>query len=233
MGIYFICSRIAVLMNVFLTVISSHNSPALAKLIVNGNHADAIEIMSFTSRILAFISVPLVFLVIVFGSELLSLWNVNESFIIVLEILFIGRFFNVLTGNIGKYMIYSEKKHVEVMNNTISIILMVVLIVGLVPSYGVVGAAIANALVLIVLNVIKYLEFKKFFSLGFIGLAQVYYFFILVFSYIVMKLAGGNYSAIQMSICFILLYIGFTAIFVKKDVFKYLSLIDKHNKNIF
>ncbi|BDX07672.1 hypothetical protein MACH26_31930 [Planctobacterium marinum] len=232
LGIYFICSRIAVLMNVFLTLVSSHNSPALAKLIVNGEHSVSIEIMSLTSKMLSFISVPLVFLVIVFSADLLLFWDVDERYGLVLEILFLGRFFNVLTGNVGKYLIYSEKRRIEVLNNTISFTLMILLIAGLVPWYGIIGAAVANSLGLIVLNIVKYVEFKTFFSSGYIGITQIYYTVLLAFSYCLFKLVGDSLNPVVLSLVFLVFYLGLTVSIAKRDIINYLNLINAHKKTV-
>ncbi|ATX82010.1 Membrane protein involved in the export of O-antigen and teichoic acid [Mariprofundus ferrinatatus] len=225
LGIYFVCSRIAVLMNIFLTVVGSHNSPALAKLLVKGDHVSAADIMSLTSKMLVFVSVPLVALIFLFGPELLLLWGIDETNVLILELLFLGRFFNIITGNIGKYFVYSEKRHVEVVNNLISIALMFALIIWLVPSYGVLGAAIANALVLIIANIIKYIEFRYFFSIGYIGFIQVYYSIILIaacvlFAYFV------DVEPILMTFLFFFIYLGLTFPFANKDFRKYLIAVN-------
>lgn len=226
-GIYFVCSRIILLINIILNVVGSHSSPSLARLLSLNNHKDACLVMSLTSRIMLFVTVPLVILIILFGAELLSIWNLEKKYVLVLELLCLGRVVNVLTGNIGKYMIYSEKRNLEVINNFISIALMFILFLWLVPVYGLVGAALANTLLLILSNAIKYFTYLYVFKIGYINVGHLFYLTLLFVSYVALKYLTVSFEGVLLAGAFIVLYFGLAIKIAFSDYLNYMRVANK------
>lgn len=105
---------------------------------------------------------------IMFAPEILSIFG--QEFIVgkyVLIVLLFGKFVDVATGPIGAILLMTRYAWIDVCNGLISLSVCIALNLMLIPHFGIIGAAIASAVCIALVNIIKTIEVYYF--LGFWG----------------------------------------------------------------
>ncbi len=161
-GLYSVAARLALLTSFFLQVSNAALSPKIAALFASDKKKEMGIMVKKVTRGLAIVGVLPIFIFILFGNPILSLWGgefVGAYWILI--ILSIGQFFNISTGASGVMLIMCGKERIlgrikilEVLSN---IILNYILIINL----QAIGAAIATAITITILNILKVYIVKK------------------------------------------------------------------------
>jgi O-antigen/teichoic acid export membrane protein len=162
-GIYKVSLSLAVLMSFLHNATNSIFAPIISDLTSNKNIKTLQKVYSTVTKWVVTASIPMLISFMVFPSLVLSVFG--QSYMkgnILLQALLVAEFSKVVVGANGYILNFSRYESLMVLNNTTVAILNVLLNFLLIPYIGVLGAAIASAVSLSILNFAK--------------LAQVYYF---------------------------------------------------------
>lgn len=163
-GIFGAASRVAMLVSIMLMTINNVLAPKFAELYAKGEMA----IMGQTARRAALIITLLtspIFFILVFGGKWVMLLF-GPEFIegtLALAILAMGQFVNTLTGSVNHFLIVTGNE-VIVRNITLfATFWLVTISIILIPLLGIIGAAIASASSVAILNILSsYIVWMKF-----------------------------------------------------------------------
>ncbi len=159
-GIFRAASQIPALLIIILTANQSIYAPAVAEMY----HLEQMErlekIFKTTTRWIFFIVLPLTIVIIFSASELMAIFG--SEYIVagpnILVVLAIAQFINCVTGGVIPTLNMTGKQHIEMSNSFFMIIINIVLNYFLIPRYGTLGAAIATAVSIGTINLIRLLE---------------------------------------------------------------------------
>ena len=158
-GIYRVAVRIATLQMVFLTAFNSIFAPIISDF----HHRDEKEKLHSLFKTVTrwgFSLALMVFIIIVvspceilrmFGGEFVS----GQYSLIILSI---GQLVSVGTGGVGIMLMMTGMEKLEFVNSVMTLIMNVVMNILLIPRFGIVGAAIATAFSIIIINFIRVIE---------------------------------------------------------------------------
>jgi O-antigen/teichoic acid export membrane protein len=146
-GIYTAAARTALLTRFLLLANSAVAAPRFAALHA-ANDKDGVAKLALRSTLLTTISsVPLLLIFIVFPEKILSVFGPQfEAGAQVLIILSIGQFVNAATGPVGYLLNMSGHHRIEGRIAVVGALLTVGLCFALIPHWGILGAAAANAI---------------------------------------------------------------------------------------
>lgn len=149
------CLRLAVLVAAVLASLNSLVAPRFARYHASGNTEALRDLTRKAAIVTTGIAIPMLLLALCFPKVLLSLFG--ESFLVaapILGILAVGQFVNAATGSVG-FLLNMTGNEDSVRNTTIgATVLQLALCFSLVPLWGGIGAAIANASVNILRNLV-------------------------------------------------------------------------------
>ena len=158
--------RMALLISFILIAVNVVFSPKIAKAFSNNrlNDVDSLALMS--SRVMIVISMPLLIFIMIYPEFILGL--LGPEYIEaknILRILVIGQFFNVCSGSVG--VILNMTNNERDMRKLVLIVspIAIFLSVILTQIWGVIGAACATAIAMILQNTLEIYKVKK--RLGF------------------------------------------------------------------
>jgi O-antigen/teichoic acid export membrane protein len=106
------------------------------------------------------VTLPLFLIVFIFSKEILTLLfgTQYEGASLALRILSSGYMFHVLTGPIGQNLVIFAQPRLIVINNSLGLVLNVLLNLFLIPLYGMNGAAFATASTFIFINILALIQ---------------------------------------------------------------------------
>lgn len=161
-GLYGIAVRTALLTSLVLSAANSAVGPKFAQLSAQHNISGLRTLIQKTSFGMAAIAVPVTMVMLIFPKIILGLFG--QKFVAahtVLIILAVGQFVSVVTGTVGHLMMMSgyEKSLRNIV--AFSAILNVILNVMLVPSFGMIGAAVAMAASMILMSALCVASVRK------------------------------------------------------------------------
>jgi O-antigen/teichoic acid export membrane protein len=166
-GIYRAASQVTILMTVFIFAVGSIYAPLVSEMFYKGEKKRIESIFKVTTRWIYLIVLP-VSLVLVFSSKgIMSIFGVDfiEKGAPVLIILTIAQFVNCVTGGAGYTLTMTGKQKLELINSLGLVILNIVLNFLLIPQYGIMGAAIATAVSVISINILRLVEVYKLYQM--------------------------------------------------------------------
>jgi len=152
-GIYNVAIRLAMISGVVLGAVNSIVAPNISNAYNNGKHEEFKCIVYQSTRIIFFLSFPILIFLLVFPEFLLSFFG--QEFILgkqTLYILLIGQIINSLSGSVGVIMQMTGKEKVFQNILLLALILNISLNFILIPIYGIEGAAIASSASIIFWN---------------------------------------------------------------------------------
>ena len=165
-GIYTATLTLATVPSLLLTSLNTIFFPTISRLISENKNKDAFNAYRSSIRVLSFLTLPYIIFAIIFSKELLLIFGKDfQITTLLMLILSIGSFLNVFSGPVDMTLTaYDKQKYVPI-NSLIALVVNVVLNVVLIPKYGLVGAAIANTISILIQNYMGILElvvFKSF-----------------------------------------------------------------------
>lgn len=154
--IFFAATRIAMLVSLVLTVVDSVVIPQFAALKSEANHRKSSEILKQALIICSVVAIPTVmstfyaaeFLLSLFGSEF-----VNGA--VCLQVLLLGRLFQVMTGPSGSLLTMSGYEQRVSQSATIGLFTMAISGLYLVPNFGIIGVATCVSLSMFIGNLLN------------------------------------------------------------------------------
>lgn len=155
-GLYTSAVQLAFVSGFILQVTNTAISPKLAVLYVNSQVKDMESMLRKVTLVLILIGVAFFSTYILFGKWILGLWGseFKEAYLALL-ILGFGQFINIATGSSGQVLAMCGFEKVLFKLSIFSLIICIILHIILIPIYGFLGAAISNAIRLVLENSLK------------------------------------------------------------------------------
>ncbi|MEO1286589.1 MAG: polysaccharide biosynthesis C-terminal domain-containing protein [Chloroflexota bacterium] len=162
-GIYAVARRLSNLALFVPLIFDIVIPPKYAVLYANKAHESLQNLVSSSAQLMTiaaiFVCTPFIFI------PRLFLGIYGEQFVdgaLVLVIISIGQFINVATGLMGRLLIMTGHEHLERTNTVGNFLLYLALNIALIPQYGILGAAIAVSIAVILKSIItSYLVWLK------------------------------------------------------------------------
>lgn len=163
---YDVSFKLAMVTALILNVVNAVFAPKFSQLYAKSNINELQRLTKTLSRVLFFLSLPVLVSYWALGESVLGLWGEGfVKFYWVLLILSAGQFFNVSTGSVGMLLTMTNYVHLAKKIALIASLLNIGLNIVLVSKYGPLGAAVATSLSLIFMNSAYLVAVKK--KLGF------------------------------------------------------------------
>ncbi len=168
-GIYKTCTNISMLAATLLVALNTTVQPKITQLYTQRKLDEVQRITIKSSKLIFWLSLP-VFIVLLCGSKYV-MWLYGNEFLkgaVCLSVLTIGQVFNTICGPVAQ-LLNATGHHKQFRNiSFIGAIVNILINILLIPSFGILGAAIANSISMIVWNLIATIYIKKTFNF-FIG----------------------------------------------------------------
>jgi len=161
-GVYHVATRLVTVAVFVLAPINAAFGPYLAHLYHQGRMPEVRRIYAAATGWVARLSLPAFVALLVFPEQLLRLVG-GTDFVAgaaVTVILALGQVVNAVTGPCGTVLTMSGRVAVNMADNVAALLLNVALNLWLIPTYGVVGAAVAWAVSLAAVNVARVVQVR-------------------------------------------------------------------------
>lgn len=172
-GIYNASYKLAIIALLVITAVNTVLAPKISELYSNGNILEIKKEVQKATKIITFVTTPIVIVLIVFRKQLLGLFG--KEFIqdgsTVLIIIALGLFFNALSGSVGQILNMTKYQKKLKKFTIISVLVNITLNYFFILNYRIIGAAIASMISNIFLNAMcliyikKELKFNAFFKI--------------------------------------------------------------------
>lgn len=155
-GLYNIAARTALLTGYVLMAVNSVVAPKFAALYAQGGREELGGVARNASAIITLATLPVLLVFILAPGAVLRLFGPEFGKAApALVILSLGQFINVITGSVGYLLMMCGQERALRNNIILMTILNVILNILLVPPFGIIGAALAMASSLALMNVIS------------------------------------------------------------------------------
>jgi O-antigen/teichoic acid export membrane protein len=154
-GLYAVAARTAMLTSFIIVAVNNVIGPRLATLYHQGDLAGLALLAVRSTRLTLLVAAPMLALFVLAPHWVLALFGPDFAAAgAVLAILAAGQFVNVATGSVGQVLIMTG--HGRSLRNlsAVSAVLCIALNLVLIPAYGAIGAALATASSVVLLNVL-------------------------------------------------------------------------------
>jgi O-antigen/teichoic acid export membrane protein len=173
-GIYRGCTQILITFDLVLTACSVASAPVYSILHARGDPKSLQETLTSATRIATMLAIPLMLVLLVNGRDILGLLGPDfEAGALALSILAVGQCVKVVFGSASITLIMCGRQGLDAGNTAFAACLNVALNLALVPSFGLVGAAIATAISLVVLSAVRCLLLRAVLGLHVADFAPV------------------------------------------------------------
>lgn len=160
-GVYSVCVRLVIVQAFFIGVVGQIFSPMVSELHHRrefGQLCDLSKVIAFWT-VGCFTPVALVFLLV--PREIIAVFGGGfRAGAPILLVLLAGQFANFITGPVGLIVSMAGWSRLQLVNMFTSVLLQVALAFLLIPSHGVIGAAVANSAGIISLNLLQLIEVR-------------------------------------------------------------------------
>jgi O-antigen/teichoic acid export membrane protein len=158
-GAYNVATRLVMLAVFVMAPINASFTPHLAHLIHTGQLHEAARAYGSAARWILMLSMPSFILLVAFGKQLLGYFGPGfQTAAGVTAILSFGQLVSAAAGPCGTVLNMSGRVWLNMVDNVGVLVLNVLLNLMLIPSHGVIGAAVAWSTSLVVANVVKVLQ---------------------------------------------------------------------------
>ncbi|HEX3256676.1 MAG TPA: oligosaccharide flippase family protein [Gaiellaceae bacterium] len=158
---YSAAARISQVLLLFLTSLNLVFSPFAADLHARNERHRLQELFQLSTRWALAATLPLLIVLFVGADDVLQAFSdrytVGEG---ALRILLLGQAANVATGSVGAILIMTGFTGVDLLDNLVGIILLVGLAVALTAAFGIEGTAVASAVSIAAVNVIRLIQVR-------------------------------------------------------------------------
>lgn len=158
-GIYSAAFQTAAVMAVVLGALESVATPFLSESISKNNRADVRSLAGTVLRWTMMVTLPLCIVMAVFAADVMDLFGKQfASGWACLVILTVGQFANSATGCSNGMLLWSGHSKLVMWNSVVASVTQIALYLILIPSYGIVGAAIATSASLVLTTVLRVVQ---------------------------------------------------------------------------
>jgi O-antigen/teichoic acid export membrane protein len=164
-GVFNAAVKISAFTGISLLTINYIAAPKFAELYGKGDSGGLRRIIHQSTKLIFWTSAPILILIFLFPKYILGLFGPEfESGWIALVILTLGQFVHSVSGSVGFILQMTGREKAFQYIISVASILSVLLSVAIIPSYGVIGAAIANTVSIGLWNILSVLYIKKAFG---------------------------------------------------------------------
>ena len=166
-GLYHPAARTAGLLQAILLSFMSIYAPMISQLHAKGDSTAMSSLYKLISRWLITFSIPLAIIFISFSSKIMLVFGaeyISSSSILI--VLTIATFFQTVLGGAGPILSMSGYTRIVFWNSLVAFMLNIILNIILIPKYGIMGAAWATLISLLVIGVLRIIEVKKILGLS-------------------------------------------------------------------
>ena len=153
-AVYQVATRLTLLVMIFMHSLNASFAPRIADLYRSGDRANLSKLYSLVTSWIVRLSLPAFVLIMIFPRQLLSIFGdeftVGASITVLLAV---GTLFDVVSGPCGHMLVMSGRPALTMANNLCGLALNIGLNIWLIPRFGLVGAGIAWAASLALINV--------------------------------------------------------------------------------
>ena len=161
-GLYVVASRGADLISFILVAVNQAIEPTIAKLYSEGNIKSLQNIITKSSRVIFFTSLPIALSLIIFGHWFLLIFGPEfAKGQTALTLLSFGQLINASTGSVGKLLNMTGHERDTAIGIGASAMLNIILNAILIPKFGLEGAASATAISTVAWNILLFLFVKR------------------------------------------------------------------------
>jgi O-antigen/teichoic acid export membrane protein len=166
-GIYAVAVKTATLIAFILTAVNSVAAPMISRLYSQGNLEELQRLITFSAKIVFFVSLPLYLAIISFSDRILTIFGTEftaggQALIILAS----AQLFNAVTGSVGFLLSMTGHHKYALQILTITASANIVLNIILIPVFGISGAAIATAVSTVFWNAAMFLMCRKLLGLN-------------------------------------------------------------------
>lgn len=161
-GKFTVAARLAFILSFFLYVANSAISPKIASLYAENKIKELRVLVQKMTGLLTIIAIVCFSILFFFGKKILSFWG--DEFIDSYDVLItlsIGQFFNISTGCVGLLLILCGYEKDQGKISLVTLILNLVLNYFFIINFAAFGAALATAITVILMNIVKVVIVKK------------------------------------------------------------------------
>lgn len=158
-GIYGVASKCAILIALPLTIANIVSHPLFSNAIASQKPSEIQKILNHIMKIVTAISLLLLIIIFIFSQSLLNYFG--EEFIeasSTLKILILGQFINSISGPVAVILTLLNKQKLVLKYMFLAVIISILLNLILIPSIGMIGAALATTIAIIFWNIALYLH---------------------------------------------------------------------------
>ena len=166
-GIYHPAARTAGLLQAILLSFMSIYAPMISQMHAKNNLIAMSSLYKLISRWLITFSIPIAIIFISFPSKIMFLFGpeyISSSSILI--VLTIATFIQTVLGGAGPLLSMTGYTHIVFWNSIVVFILNIILNIILIPKYGIIGAAWATLISLLILGILRIIEVKKILGLS-------------------------------------------------------------------
>lgn len=165
-GLFEIANRIAALSSFFLIAFNTILAPKIGELYIKNDLKTIEKLCQNTTLVITVLAAPVLLTFAIFPKFVLGLFGSDfTQASILLKILIVGQFVNVIFGPVGFLLIMCGKEYLIRNAIVYSALFMVGCSIILIPFIGIVGAAIASSLTLIIKNLIAAFYVRREFGI--------------------------------------------------------------------
>lgn len=165
-GVYNAAAFFAAQIPLFLNAIIPIFSPIVADLHNKRKFPEIERLYKTVTRWILITTLPLFLLFLFFPTHLMGIFGAEyEAGSVALTLLSVAFLIGAGTGPCGQTLHMTGKEYVDVLNNVVLIVVNVLMNLWLIPPYGILGAAIATTVGLVLLNIARLLEVYKLYKL--------------------------------------------------------------------
>ncbi len=161
-GIYNVAVKVSMISSIILFSINSIAAPKFSELFSKNKLDELKELVKQTSKLIFVVSIPILLLIFMGKDYILNFFG--KEFIygsMSLNILILGQLVNVICGSVGYILIMTENQKIFRNIILITTLLNIVLNIFLIPLLGILGAAIASMICIILWNISSYIYIYK------------------------------------------------------------------------
>ena len=165
-GMYDVAFRISMVTSISLFAVNSIVAPKIAELYSKNKSDEFRKLIHQSSKLIFFVSLPFIVLFISFPEFFLNIFG--QEFVYAksaLMILTFGQFINSICGPVAWILQMTDKQTVFKNIILITTFINIILNFSLIPTYGIIGAAVSSCLGLIFLNVFCVIYIYKQFNI--------------------------------------------------------------------
>lgn len=161
-GIYNAAVRLSGLGLIVVTAFNAIFSPVISDLHHRGEMGRLSVLFKLVTRWVVAVAMPIFLVQMLFAPQLMALFGTEfVEGASSMRILSVGQMINLMTGAVGIMIIMSGRSTLALINSALTVLVALALDFWLVPSYGLMGAAVAGALVMALVNLIRLGEVWK------------------------------------------------------------------------